>query len=111
MPYAFEGKTLIPAIPGLDRRVKLTSEQRAEIQSLSSTLSVHALARRFSVSWRTVQFILFPDRLEANKVKREERGGSRKYYDSDYHREAIKSHRHHKQKLSALGLLIKKDGE
>lgn len=108
MPYAFEGKTLIPAIPGLDRRVKLTSEQRAEIQFLSSTLSVRALARRFSVSRRTVQFILFPDRLEANKVKR---GGSRKYYDSDYHREAIKSHRHHKQKLSALGLLIKKDGE
>lgn len=61
--------------------------------------SIHSLSRCFSVSRRLIQFTLFPERLEANKLKRKERGGSKVYYNKAKHSKAVKDHRIYKKSL------------
>lgn len=106
MPYKFEteGKS-IPREPGKDRRVKLTAEQKAEIVELATTMSQRAIAAKFAVSRRTIQFILDPQKRVENLVRRAERGGSKQYYDRQTHTEAMRTHRQHKKKLHDNGEL------
>lgn len=61
--------------------------------------SVRAIGRRFGVDRRTVDFILFPDKLEGNIKARELRGGSKVYYDKDIHLAYTKDHRNYKKKI------------
>lgn len=103
MPYEFEAsKRTIPREPGKDRRVKLTAQQKGEIQA-SVGVSQRELARLYGVSRRTIQFILDPAKRRENLERRSERGGSAAYYDRDEHRETAKRHRRHKQKLALRG--------
>ena len=101
MSYAFEtGKKKIPREPGKDRRVKLSETQKDQIRELALTLSQRELAARFQVSKRTIQFVLNPERREANYERRKERGGSAQYYDKETHADAMRRHRRHEKKLS-----------
>ena len=88
-----------------DRRVKLTQEDKSEICFLkySENLSQRQLARLFGVSRRTIQFVLYPEKLEENKKRREERGGWQQYYDKDKHRDSMKNTRRYKNRLFKKG--------
>lgn len=98
MPYKWQSeKKLIPRHK--DRRVKLTHEQREEIRNNDLGLSINALARKYGVSKRLIQFIRFPERHEKNLENRKNRGGSKIYYDTEKHKETMKDHRRYKQSI------------
>ena len=82
-----------------DRRRKLTDADKEEIKSNPLGLSQRKLALMYGVSRRTIQFTLDPQKLEENKKRRAERGGSKKYYDKDAHKESMKEHRKYKHEL------------
>jgi DNA-binding CsgD family transcriptional regulator len=106
VPYKHTDKK-IPA--KLDRRRKLTEAQKDEIRSLKGKESSRALARMFNVSRRTIQYILDPAKLEANKKAREARGGSKQYYDKQKNTKYMREHRRYKQQLALKGELEDKD--
>lgn len=104
MPYLFETKRLkIPR--NKDRRVKLTPVQREEIRENPESLSQRALAAKFGVSRRLVQFIQSPEKHAQNLLCRKERGGSMRYYNSERNRETIQATREYKKQLNQEGLL------
>lgn len=84
-----------------DRRIKLTDAQKDEIKRKWRTglATKRGLAREYKVSPRTIDFLLNPDKLEENKKRRAERGGTKIYYDKEKHREYMKNTRHYKQEL------------
>jgi hypothetical protein len=106
MPGKFEKKH-IPT--HLKRSAKLTDKQRAEIRENVDGLSQRALAERYGVSRRTIQFILDPEKLEENKKRRAERGGSKIYYDRETHTAAMRDHRRYKKRLDDASLLLDPD--
>lgn len=89
----------------LDRRVKLTDNDRVEIQKLKGRMTQSAAAKMYNVSRRIIQFIWFPEQLEENKRARKLRGGSKQYYNKEKHRKAMKEHREYKKKLFMEGLI------
>lgn len=108
MPYKFEYSKENNKIPKtLDRRVKLSDEQKVEIKELhkSGLVSINGLARQFNVSKRTIQFILFPERAEKAKQSFKERRKDGRYYDKDKHKESVNNTRKYKKELSDKGLL------
>jgi hypothetical protein len=88
-----------------DRRVKLTPEEKKEIHTNALGLSQRALASKYGVSRRTITFILDPNKLEENKKRRKERGGSKQYYKPDEWAETMREHRHYKHNLHKKGLI------
>lgn len=88
-----------------DRRRKLTEEEKKEIYLNVLGLSQRALASKYGVSRRTIQFILDPKKLEDNKKRRKERGGSKQYYNSEEWAETMKEHRRYKHELRKKGLI------
>lgn len=86
-----------------DRRVKLTPEDKVEIKKNLLGLSQRELARKYGVSRRTIQFILDPAKLEENLKRRQERGGSKRYYNKEDHAKSIREHRRYKQELKLKG--------
>ncbi len=99
MPY--KSQKIVIAGTKNDRRIKLTEEDKELIKWLNEEekISQRKLAIQFKVSKRLIQFVLNPQKLIDNKKKRAERGGSKIYYDKDYHTESIREHRQYKQKL------------
>lgn len=96
----------------LDKRVKLTSEQKQEIKKNVLGLSQRKLAAMYGVSRRTIQFILDPDKIKENLKRREERGGTKAYYDKDKHRVAQQKHREYKRELLDEGKIkLKENGK
>jgi hypothetical protein len=97
----------------LDKRVKLTDESRQQIKEEYETgdISIHSLSKKYKVSRRTIQFILFPDRLDKAKEQFAERRKDGRYYDKDKHREYTKQHRDHKKELWNKGLLEKENND
>ena len=93
--------------PSLDRRVKLTPEDKLEIKKEyeQGLISINGLARKWNVSKRSIQFILFPERAEHAKKLYSERRKDKRYYDKDKHRESIKKHRNYKKELWENGKL------
>jgi len=89
----------------LDRRIRLTDEQRKEIAENKGMLSQRKLAKLYGVSRRLIQFILDPTKHKENLKRREERGGTMAYYDKVKHREAMKEHRNYKKLLYQKGLI------
>lgn len=79
--------------PFLDKRVKLLPCQKENLTRLHGRgCSIHSLSRMYKISRRSIQFILYPDRLEKNKETR-----PKSYYRGpDY----IKAHR--KRKIQIL---------
>lgn len=71
MPYKSE-KIKLPK--ELDRRVKLTDEQRKEIEELYGTgcYSLNSLAKRFEVSKKTILLIVNKESAERAKQYRKE---------------------------------------
>jgi DeoR/GlpR family transcriptional regulator of sugar metabolism len=96
--------------PKLDRRVKLTADDKELIKWLreEEQISYQKLANQFNVSKRTIIFICKPETLEACKKARKERGGSKIYYNKEKHTDATKEHREYKKELYAKGLIKKK---
>lgn len=63
-----------------DRRRKLTDEQKDQIIALRGTISQRKCAEMFKVSKRTIVFLWYPEKQQANKQRRLERGRWRQYY-------------------------------
>ena len=61
--------------------------------------SLPTLAAMFKVNKRTIDFIVHPEKLAENRLRRDERGGSKVYYDKDKHRAAIQENRLYKKAL------------
>lgn len=89
----------------LDKRVKLSDEDRARLIELKEQVSQREAARMFNTSRRNVQFIWYPEKLEENRLRRKERGGSKQYYDKEKHCLAMKKHREYKKQLLKEGLI------
>lgn len=103
MPYKAEKINIVGT--KFDRRVKLTPADKEEIRQNALGLSQRALARLYNVSRRTIQFIIFPEKLEENLKRRQELGGSKRYYNREKHTECIREHRKYKNELSKKGLI------
>jgi len=92
-----------------DKRTKLTKADKQEIYEAykQGLFSQRELASLFDVSRRTIQFIIAPEKLEENKQRRKERGGSKQYYDTDGNTLAQKQHRDYKRFLLNSGVELK----
>ena len=89
----------------VDKRVKLTADDKVLIKKLyDSGWEIKKLGRRFEVNPRTIQFILFPERLERNKQLRRERllCDPQRYYDKDTHNKSIADIRARKRNENIL---------
>lgn len=106
MPGKYDNVKLGSAF--FDKRSKLLPCQKERIYQMYNVeqgFSQRQLAKMFGVSRRTIQFTIDPSKLDANKERRQERGGSKIYYDREKHTKAMKKHRHHKKEtLSKLEL-------
>lgn len=93
--------------PKLDKRVSLTEEQRENIRQeyAAGGISKRGLGRKYKVSPRLIDFILFPERQEKAKQQFAERQKDGRYYDKEKHREYTKKHRDYKKELHGQGLL------
>lgn len=98
MPYKCE-KIVKLAGTSKDRRRKLSDEQKDEIAALKGTISQRECAKRYGVSRRTIQFLWDPDKHKRNLQCRQERGGSKQYYNKEKQKQYMKRHRHYKQDL------------
>lgn len=98
MPYKTDSEKLDS--PFLKRSVKLLPCQKEMINFWSKVMgySQRQLAKMFNVSRRTIQFTIDPLKLKANIERRNERGGTKQYYNKDYHNSAMKDHRKYKHK-------------
>lgn len=97
MPYKTD--TVALADPFLKRSLKLLPCQKQMVLYWHGQgLSQRALARLFHVSRRLITFIIDPDKHAENLKRRNERGGSKLYYQKDKHNEAVKTHRTYKHK-------------
>lgn len=91
----------------LDKRVKLTTNQKQEIIYIreKQQISYQKLANMFEVSKRTIIFICKPETLNSCLEKRKERGGWKQYYDKQKSALAIKEHRKYKNELFKNNLI------
>lgn len=97
MPYKSEKMKI--AGTEYDRRRKLTDEQKDQIIALRGTISQRKCAEMFKVSKRTIVFLWYPEKLQANRQRLQERGGWKVYYKKENHREYMKGTRKHKQEI------------
>lgn len=84
-----------------DRRIKLTQEEKDIIcaEYAKGNISQRELARQYNVSQRLISFILFPEKLQENLKRRQERGGWRQYYDKEKRRLIMREYRKRKREL------------
>lgn len=101
MPYKFQtDKVKLPK--SLDRRVKIPATEHEVIRKLhASGEAIRAIARRYEVEHRTIQFILFPERIEAMRSNRD----WRRYYSKEKNAKYQREHRQYKAKLYKEGKL------
>ena len=84
----------------LKKSAKLLDCQRERIVCLHlEGFSITGLSKMFKVNKRLIQFILFPERQKRNLELREQRGGSKIYYNKDKHTLAMSEHRKYKKEL------------
>lgn len=91
--------------PSLDRRVKLTEEQRMQIKEiyLAGGTSYQKLADEYGVSKRLVMFIVNPEKEKIAKEQYKQRRKDGRYYNKEEHTRQIKEHRQYKKKLYEEG--------
>ena len=106
MPAIVDSKRINNAL--LDKRVKLSSTDKNEIVDLyeAGLFSQRELAKLYNVSRRTVVFVLYPERREANYAQRVARGGSKQYYDTKANTASQKAHRAYKKELLSKGDIL-----
>ena len=80
----------------LDRRRRLTDEQKDAIRKDTVT-SCNKLAKQYGVTKRTIQFIRNPESLAECIKRRQERGGSKIYYNREQHTKQMREYRRRKQ--------------
>lgn len=98
MPYKYSYTHLL--IPReLDKRVKLSLEEREQIKFWYGRISQRKLAAKYGVSRRLVIFIGDPEKYEKNLANRKLNGGSKAYYKKEKHTVAMRKHRKSKQEL------------
>ncbi len=105
MPSPFE-KLHIPK--DKDRRVKLTPEDKEEIAYRYKEvggISYRKLAEEYGVSKSLIIYVVNPERQEHNYKLRQERGGSKQYYDRERNTEYMQNHREYKKQLFDEGKL------
>lgn len=97
--------------PKLDKRVKLTDQQKENIKEEYETglTSQRKLAEKYGVSRRLIQFILDPEKAARAKQQFSERQKDGRYYDKDKHKDYVKEHRRRKNELYKKGLLEEKE--
>lgn len=107
MPYKSE-KLKLKEIQ--DRRRRLTTDQRKEIEKLYGTglYSLNDLAKKYNVSKKTILLIVNKDSAEKAKQYRKEHWKDWKQ-SKEEHNKAIKNTRRYKQQLYKDGKL--KEGE
>lgn len=98
MPYKSE-KLIKLGGTSLDRRRKLSDEDRDKVIASKGNVSQRKCAEIFGISCRLVQFLWMPEKHNENIKRRQERGGSKAYYDKEKHRESMKRTRHYKQEI------------
>lgn len=99
---AVRSKKIIIAGTKHDRRRKIDKKDHSFIVGLhNGGQSINSIARRYDVSKRTIQFILFPERKEQNLACLKLRGGSSIYYDREKHTASVRKTKKYKQKLFA----------
>lgn len=108
MPYKIEK---VPLPRELDRRVKLTNQQRDEIKTNMEWLSQRKLALKYNVDRKTIRFIQDPDALEAHKIAYAKRRKDGRYYNKEKQREAIKNTRRYKHSIGYEKLISMQDDE
>lgn len=83
-----------------DRRRKIPSYEHETIKDLHKDgMSIRAIARKYNVDKRLIQFILFPERLEVARKGYKERRKDGRYYDKDVNRLAMRKWRKRKKEL------------
>jgi len=89
-----------------DRRVKLTKEEKIEIYEVykQGLFSQRELAFLFNVSRRSITFIVSPEQLVKNKLRRKERGGWKQYYDKEESTNVQSEYRRYKKHLLDIGV-------
>lgn len=109
MPYKFEtNKLKIPK--ELDKRVRLTEEEREQIIQLGGKISQRKLAKKYKVSRRLIQFVLYPEKYEKSKQQTKiNRLLNNNYYEKERNTKYMKKHRTHKQTLMKQRKLIKNE--
>lgn len=98
MPYKHEyTHTKLPR--RLDRRIKLTEQDRVEIKKLISTtnLSDALIAEQYWVHRKTIYYIRNPEQHKKEKEQYKIRRLDWRYYNKEKQREAIKETRRYKQ--------------
>lgn len=86
--------------PILDRRVKMLPCQKEQaVRMHQAGMSITSIGKWYHVNKRTIQFLLFPGRQAKNLLDRAKRGGSKRYYDKEQHRESMADHRKYKEEL------------
>ena len=93
-----------------DRRVKLTDEQRKDIEDLYSTghYSLNDLAKRFNVSKKTILLIVNKESAERAKQYRKEHWKEWQRKGEEWNK-IVKNHRKYKQELYKEGKLKDED--
>lgn len=95
MPYKTDKMKL--GNPFLSRRVKMLPCQKEMAKWWHEKgMGIRAISRMFKVDKRTIQFLLFPERHLKNIADRKANGGSKIYYDKNYHNEKMRDHRAYK---------------
>ena len=107
MPYKFETEKMrIP--PDKDRRRKLTPEDKERIKALyKSGITIRGIAKEYKLKCcrRTIQFVLFPERLKKVNFP----GKWKKYYSKEYNTIKVREHRNYKYKVLNVESLLKKE--
>lgn len=108
MPY-ISSKIRLPQ--ELDRRRKLTEEQKEEIRHKYNTglYSQRQLAAEYGVSRRLIVFIIHPDRYERNKELLKERKKDGRYQPTkEEWAKTVREHRRYKQTLYVEGKISRR---
>ena len=86
-----------------DRRRKLTEIQKDEIRALKDTgASKQDVAAQYGCDRRTVDFLWYPEKLKRNLQLKQERGGTKHYYNKEKHRQYMRAYRNHKRQILGL---------
>ena len=92
----------------LDRRVKLLPDDRERIKQLyKDGMSIHGIAREYKgkCSKRSIQFVLFPERLKALQDKHRKEQHWKTFFNRKQLTECVRNLRHYKKDLFEKGKL------
>ncbi|MGX1266654.1 hypothetical protein RKD55_004598 [Rossellomorea marisflavi] len=101
----------------LDRRVKLQAEDKIAIRKQyfnvheSERPTMTALAAKYNVDRRLIQFILFPEREERHKEQASIRQKEGRYYNKNKGRKNMQDYRNYKRSLIDSGKIIRPENE